>query len=323
MVQHAAPNSAFNSLCATIRGMSTTVQRFPAGAEHETAPLPPGCAEGYADLRGGGGPRLHYVAGGGGRLVLLLHGFPEFWHSWRHQISALAPHFRVVAPDLRGYNLSERPADGYDVATLCDDVRALIEALGEREAILVGHDWGGVLAWLCAIRDPDYVRRLVVLNAPHPAAMLREWRHPGQLARSAYVGFFQLRGLAERAIARDDYAVIRRMFRGADRGRAWLSDEDVQRYVTASARPGALSAALEYYRQLRPRHLAALAPLRVIAAPTLLLWGELDTALGPELTEGLEPWVRDLTLQRFPVAGHWLNQQEPERVNAALLEFLS
>jgi epoxide hydrolase 4 len=208
------------------------------------------------------------------------------------------------------------------VATLCDDVRVLIEALGEREAILVGHDWGGIIAWLCAIRYPDYVRRLVVLNAPHPAAMLRAWRRPGQLARSAYVGFFQLRGLAERAIARDDYAVIRRTLRGTDRGRAWLSDEDVQRYVTAIARPGVLSAALEYYRQLRPRHLAALGPLRVISAPTLLLWGELDTALGPELAEGLEPWVRDFTLQRFPVAGHWLNQQEPERVNAALLDFL-
>jgi epoxide hydrolase 4 len=271
------------------------------------------------------GLRFHVLECGpdDGSLVLLLHGYPEFAWSWRYQLAALGQRFHVVAPDLRGYNLSERPADGYDIASLCIDVQALICALGAEQADLVGHDWGGAIAWIIGIRAPDVVRRLAILNAPHPAAMLREWRHPAQLVRSAYIGFFQLRGLAERAIARDDFALLRRTFRSADRGCAWLSDEDIQRYVEALARPGALSAALEYYRQLRPRHLGALGPLRVITAPTLVLWGELDPYLGPELVDQLAPWVRNLTVDRLPTAGHWLNQQEPERVNAALLEFFA
>lgn len=288
----------------------------------ETAPLPAGAVEGYAATNG---TRLHFVtAGASGPLLLLLHGFPEFWYSWRAQIPALARRFRVVAPDLRGYNLSDKPSGGYDVASLVEDMRGLIAALGEREAHVVGHDWGGAIAWALAIRAPDAVRRLAILNAPHPGTFLRALRSPGQLRRSAYIAFYQLRGPAERAIARDDYAQIRRMFRAADRGRAWLADEDIERFVTALARPGALSAALEYYRRLaRPAAFRQTSPLRVIAAPTLVLWGELDTALGTGLLDGLDRWVRDLRIVRFPTAGHWLNQQEPERVNAALEAFFA
>src|SRR5579872_2956633 len=284
-------------------------------ASSEAFAVPEGCEEGYAEANG---TRLHYVAAGAGPLVLLLHGFPEFWYSWRFQLPALARRFRVVAPDLRGYNLSDKPASGYDIATLSADVRGLIEALGERQADVVGHDWGGALAWVTAIRAPDVVRRLVVLNAPHPAAMRRELRNPRQAWRSAYMGFFQMRGLAERAMERDDYAMVRRTLRAADHGRAWLTDEDIARYVAAITRPGALAAALEYYRQL-PRDWNALSPLRVITAPTLVLWGELDPYLDVGLLDGLDRWVRELTVRRFPTAGHWLNQQEPERVNAALV----
>jgi epoxide hydrolase 4 len=255
-------------------------------------------------------------------LVLLLHGFPEFSYSWRYQLTGLSDRYHLVAPDLRGYNLSDKPRHGYDIATLCNDVRGLIEAFGQRQATIVGHDWGGAIAWAFAIRDPDYTRRLAILNAPHPAAMLHELRRPHQIIRSSYIAFFQLRGLPERAIARDDYAIIRRTFRSADRGRAWLSDADIQRYVDAISRPGALSAALEYYRQL-PHDFQHISPTRVITAPTLVLWGELDPYLGPELVDDLDLWVRDLQIHRFPTAGHWLNQQEPERVNAALRAFLA
>lgn len=255
-------------------------------------------------------------------LVLLLHGFPEFSFSWRHQLIGLSDRYHLVAPDLRGYNLSDKPRHGYDLATLCNDVRGLIEAFGERQAAIVGHDWGGAIAWAFAIRDPEYTRRLAILNAPHPAAMLRELRAPRQMLRSSYIAFFQLRGVAERTIASNDYALLRRTFRSADRGRAWLSDADIQRYVDAIARPGALSAALEYYRQL-PHDFQHISPLRVITAPTLVLWGDLDPYLGAELVDDLDIWVRDLQLHRFPTAGHWLNQQEPERVNAALHTFLA
>ncbi|WIG61403.1 MAG: Epoxide hydrolase [Ktedonobacterales bacterium] len=286
----------------------------------ESFPLPEGCVEGYIETNG---IRLHYVSAGEGPLVLLLHGFPDFWYSWRYQLPALAERFRVVAPDLRGYNLSAKSATGYDIATLAADVRGLVAAFGERQADIIGHDWGGGIAWAFALRHPDALRRLVIVNAPHPALMLRELRHPGQLIRSLYMGFFQLRGIAERAIMRDDYAVIRRTFRAADRPHAWLTDTDIQRIVDAISRPGALTCALEYYRQLRPANLGLLSPARVITSPTLVLWGELDPYLGPQLLDGLAPFVSDLRIRRFPTSGHWPHQQEFLRVNESLLAFLS
>lgn len=270
------------------------------------------------------GINLHILEAGpqDAPLVLLLHGFPEYSYSWRYQLANLSDRYHLVAPDLRGYNLSDKPRHGYDLATLCNDVRGLIEAFGARQADIIGHDWGGGIAWAFAIRDPDYTRRLAILNAPHAAAMQRELRNPRQLRRSSYMAFFQLRGIAERAIERDNYAMIWRTFRAADRARSWLSDADIQRYVDAIARPGALSAALEYYRQL-PNAFQHISPLRVITATTLVLWGERDPYLGPELVDDLDLWVRDLQIRRFPTAGHWLNQQEPERVNTALRAFLA
>jgi pimeloyl-ACP methyl ester carboxylesterase len=288
--------------------------------ERETAPLPPGCAEGYARANG---VRLHYVTAGSGPLALLLHGYPEFWYSYRYQIPALARSRRVVALDLRGYNLSDKPASGYDIATLCEDLRCAIEALGERQADIIGHDWGGVLAWALAMRAPEYVRRLTILNAPQPATFQRALQSPRRWLRSAYIGFFQLEGVAEDALSRDDYALIWRTFRAADRERAWLSDADIQRFVDAIARPGALTAALSYYREVVRRGPAIIGPARVITAPTLVLWGELDPYLGVEWLDHLERWVERLRIRRFATAGHWVNQQAPARVNEALLEFLA
>src|SRR5579859_1348188 len=168
----------------------------------ETFPLPPGTREGYATSNG---VRFHYVAAGAsGPLVILLHGFPEFWYSWREQLPALGERFRVVAPDLRGYNLSGRPAQGYDLRTLCADIVGLIEAFDERDAMVVGHDWGGIIAWALAIREPERVRRLAILNAPHPVPMWRELRRPRQLRRSWYAVFFQLPWLPEWVLARND-----------------------------------------------------------------------------------------------------------------------
>ena len=284
----------------------------------EPFPLPEGCEEGYVMTNGA---RLHFVAAGRGPLAILLHGFPEFWYSWRYQLPALSAIRRVVALDMRGYNLSDKPAGGYDLATLTGDVRGVIEALGERRADIVGHDWGGVIAWTFAMREPDYLRRLVVINAPHPATLTREWRHPGQWRRSAYVGFFQLPGVAENAITRDNYRQLWRTFRSADRGRTWLTDEDIQRFVDAMARPGAVTAALSYYRQLLRQGAATLGPARVIEPPALLLWGELDRYLGPWMSDNLESWAPHLRVRRFPTAGHWLNQQFPEAVNDELLAF--
>lgn len=291
-------------------------------APREDFPLPPGAREGYATTNG---VRFHYIAAGdSGPLVVLLHGFPEFWYSWRAQLPALAQRCRVVAPDLRGYNLSGRPARGYDIRTLCADIAGLIETFGEHDAMIVGHDWGGVIAWALAIRQPERVRRLAILNAPHPGPFLRELRRLRQLRRSWYVAFFQLPWLPERTIARHDYAIIRALCAGVNRQqrRAVFTDEDAERFVAAIARPGALTAALNYYRALVWHGPAALGPVRPITAPTLVLWGERDPALDIRLLDGLDRWVRLLEVRRFPTAGHWLNQERPDDVNAALLAYL-
>lgn len=270
------------------------------------------------------GVRLHYVEAGSGPLVVLLHGFPEFWYSWRHQIPALAAAgFRVLAPDLRGYNLSDKPpgVSAYRIEVLLKDIEGLIQQAGEEKASVVGHDWGGVLAWYFAMRHPERVERLIVLNAPHPAAYRRELRSWTQLRKSWYVFLFQVPGLPEQVIGAGDYDLIGRMLCRQPVHAGAFSAEDVRYYKHALARPGALTAALNYYRALgNPLRLTeATAP---IAAPTLLLWGEQDSFLSTRLTEGLNAWVPNLSVVRFPDVSHWVQNDAPERVNRLMIAFL-
>lgn len=263
------------------------------------------------------GIRLHWVEQGEGPLVILLHGFPEFWYSWRHQLPVLAERFRVVAPDMRGYNLSEKPKSGYDLRTLTDDVLALIHHFVQERAFVVGHDWGGMVAWVFAIRFPEATRKLAVLNAPHPGRFQEAVRRPRQLLRSSYVFFFQTPILSELILgARRSWLLANGMRRSAKLKEAF-SDEDIERYREAISRPGALTGGLRYYRSARLGELPADLSVRV---PTLLLWGEHDVALGVELTEGLERWVADLTVRRLD-CGHWTQQELPEEVNRELLAF--
>ena len=265
------------------------------------------------------GIRLHWVEAGSGPLVLLLHGFPEFWYSWRFQLPVLAERFRVVAPDLRGYNLSEKPPRGYDPSTLTDDVRELVRTLGEERAHIVGHDWGGVLAWVYAMRFPEATGRLVVLNAPHPARFAEEVRRPRQFLRSTYALFFQLPRLPELLLGANRGWLLARGMQRSAVNKAAFSDEVLERYREAMSRPGSLTAALNYYRSARPGRMPADARVRV---PTLILWGVHDVALRRELTEELERWVPDLTV-RYLDCGHWTQQERPQEVNDSLLEFLS
>ncbi|HEU5011336.1 MAG TPA: alpha/beta hydrolase, partial [Roseiflexaceae bacterium] len=277
----------------------------------------------YAQING---IRMHYVqAGHGERLVVLLHGFPEFWYSWRKQIPALAERFTVVAPDLRGYNETEKPRWGYELDVLVNDVGALIQELGFEKAVIVGHDWGGVIAWALAIAYPQWVERLIVLNAPHPAALSeafgRNWR---QMARSWYIGFFQLPWLPEWALSAGNYMGIEQMLRGAAVNPEIFSDEDIRRYKEAIGKPGALTAGLNYYRALiqgGTRGLFRGSGLRV-NVPTLLIWGEHDIALGKELTYGLDRFVSNLQIVYLPNCSHWVQQECPEAVNHAMLAFL-
>jgi pimeloyl-ACP methyl ester carboxylesterase len=268
---------------------------------------------------------LHYVEAGAGRPVVLLHGFPEFWYSWRHQLPALADAgFRALAIDLRGYNESDKPAgvDAYRPDRLTEDVAELIRRAAGGRAFVVGHDWGGVVAWRLAARHPDLVDKLAVLNATHPAAYRRERRRNfRQWLRSWYVLFFQLPWLPERVLRAGDYALLARALRRQPVRPGAFSAEDVARYKEAWARPGALTAALNYYRAAF-RHRAEMerAP-QVVRVPVLVVWGERDPYLGVELTEGLGRWAPDLRVERIADASHWVQNDAPEKVNRLLADF--
>jgi len=271
------------------------------------------------------GVRLHYVEAGAGPLVVLLHGFPEYWYAWRQQIPALAAAgFHVLAPDLRGYNESAKPAGvhSYRLDVLVGDVLGLIRHAGVSRATVVGHDWGGALAWKLAMDHPEVVERLAVLNAPHPAAFHRELRGPRQWLRSWYILFFQLPFLPECVIRAGDFALLERALRLQPVRRGTFTRDDIRRYKTALAVPRALTSALNYYRAAFRTSTRIWHDIRPISAPTLLIWGERDPYLGVRLTEGLATWVPNLRVERLADASHWVQNDAPDRVNHHLLEFL-
>jgi len=278
----------------------------------------------YATING---VRLHYVECGKGPLVILLHGFPECWYAWRFQLPALAEAgFRVVAPDLRGYNLSDKPqgVGQYRLELLANDVKGLIRALGADSAVLVGHDWGGVIAWYLAMHEPRLVSKLIVLNAPHPQRYLEELRSPGQLLRSWYVFFFQLPWLPEALIRAGGFAGLKHRLRHEPVHANAFDPATIDVYHQALAQPGALTAAINYYRAgLRGLREGLSQRIKPIDSPTLIIWGEQDCYLGRRLLEGLEPWVADLTMERIADASHWVQAEAPERVNERILQFIS
>lgn len=277
----------------------------------------------YADL---GGARLHYVESGKGPLVVLLHGFPQFWYMWRFQIPALVQAgFRVVAPDMRGYNFSNKPlqVSDYQVELLARDVERLIRACGEETATVVGHDWGAMAGWIVAMMRPERVGRLVILNLPHPHRFARGLLRPAQLLRSSYMFFFQIPRLPEKALSTSDFASLRYALRNEPVRPETFSSGDIERYVEALAKPGALTAALNYYRALFRRNpIESRRLLQRIEAPVLVIWGEKDRLLSADLAEPDRYWVPNLRMERLPDAGHFVAEDRPEKVNALLLDFL-
>ncbi|MEM9540835.1 MAG: alpha/beta hydrolase [Cyanobacteria bacterium P01_E01_bin.42] len=270
------------------------------------------------------GVKLHYVTQGKGDLVLLLHGFPEFWYSWRYQIPELAKYYQVVAVDLRGYNESDKPdrLEAYRLKELLGDVRGIIRALGHRQCILVGHDWGGFIAWEFAYEYPEMVEKLVVLNIPHPAKFGENLRgNPQQMLKSWYILAFQLPFLPEFIFQWNDYDAIAKAFESMAIDKTTFSSEDIAAYKDAMAKPGALTAALNYYRNIVPDLLRE-RKRGILAIPTLMIWGEEDKALGKELTYGTEAYVRDFTIHYIPKCSHWVQQEQPQLVNQYILEFL-
>lgn len=270
------------------------------------------------------GIRMHYVTAGNGPLIVLLHGFPEFWYAWRKQIPALAKRFTVVAPDLRGYNETDKPNWGYETDVLTADVAELIAGLGYERAHVVGHDWGGGLAWNMAIAYPQRVERLAVLNCPHPKLFAEALRsNPRQMLRSWYMGVFQIPWLPEALFRANNFALMENTFRTMVARKDTFSDEDIARYKEALAKPGALTAAINWYRNGASGLVSVGSSSGQVDAPTLLIWGEQDTVLGKELTYGTERYVSNLTIKYLPGCSHWTQQECPDEVNKLLLDFFA
>jgi pimeloyl-ACP methyl ester carboxylesterase len=270
------------------------------------------------------GVKLHYVTQGEGDLMLMLHGFPEFWYSWRHQIPEFAKDYKVVALDLRGYNDSDKPADksAYVMDEFILDVEGVIKGLGYDKCILVGHDWGGAIAWNFAYAHPEMVERLIILNLPHPAKFAEGIRNPQQLLRSSYMFFFQIPWLPEFLIQSSDYQPIETAIKGMAVNKSAFSKEDLEAYKDAAAKRGAMTATLNYYRNIFQQRMTS-QDWSVLEVPTLMIWGEKDTALGKELTYGTEAYVRDFQIKYIPDCSHWVQQEKPELVNQYMREFLN
>ena len=270
--------------------------------------------------------------GTGDRFALLLHGFPENKYSWRFQLPFLAERgFTAWAPNLRGYGRSGRPRErsAYRLEHLMDDVRGLIAAAKSernyRETVLIGHDWGALIAWAIAIRNAVPIDKLVIMNVPHPALFRRGLRTRAQFARSWYVFFFQLPWLPEAALTRKGGEALARALRDMAVDKGNFTDKDLAFYRQAATDPGALSAMINYYRanfggaMMRKISVPYVLPIDV---PTLMIWGEKDSALGKELTYGTEHYVRKLTIRYLPNVSHWVQQEAPAEVNAMLGTYL-
>jgi pimeloyl-ACP methyl ester carboxylesterase len=256
-----------------------------------------------------------------GPLVLLLHGFPDFWWGWRYQIEPLAEQgFHVVVPDQRGYNLSSKPSGvaSYDLDVLAADVIGLADALGASKVHLVGHDWGGLVAWWAAAHYPQRVERLAILNAPHPDVFPRYLRrHPKQMLKSSYVAFFQLPVLPEALMKARRFAFLRDALTGSSHP-GTFTDEDLERYTDAWAQPGALTAMVNYYRALARRPWGRFSRVQ---SPTLLIWGTQDQFLETGVGRASLKLCDEGQSLFIESAGHWVQLEEAERVNAALLKF--
>jgi pimeloyl-ACP methyl ester carboxylesterase len=275
--------------------------------------------------RTGDGVDLHVVTAGdpADPLVVLLHGFPDFWYGWRHQIPALVEAgFRVLVPDQRGYNLSDKPRElsAYRMGRLSGDIAALVASEDRESAHVVGHDWGAGVAWDLSLRYPDRLNRLGILNVPHPAVMERTLKtNPRQLLRSWYMVYFQVPGLPEWFLSRDDAAGVASVLESSSNPGAF-TDTDLRNYRRAYRRPGATRGPVNWYRALFRRRDGA--PRERVEAPTQVLWGDQDDALVPEMATASLDYCTDGRLERFPLASHWVHREEPDRVNALLVEHL-
>lgn len=296
-----------NALVVAIVLFGAALSAGSAGA----ADLEDRVAHGYANSNG---VKIHYASLGAGPLVIMIHGFPDYWYSWRKQMEGLADKFQVVAIDQRGYNLSDKPAgvESYDVRLLVGDVIAVIKHLGQQKAIVVGHDWGGVVAWQLAINVPDVVDKLIILNLPHPRGLSRELAHNlEQQKNSAYARNFQQEG-AEKMLTAEGLA-------------GWVKDPEAKPKYVEAFKKSDFGAMLNYYKRNYPRepYTEDTSPLKKVQAPVLMIHGLKDTALlAPALNNNWDYIEKDLTITTVPTAGHFVQADEPDFVTKTMRAWL-
>lgn len=281
------------------------------------------------------GTRLHYASAGekGRPLLLFLHGFPEFWFAWHDQLAEFGQDFFAVAPDLRGFNLSDSPADvaAYKPRLIMQDITELIAHLGYQQCVMVAHDWGGAVAWNIAITHPELISKLIIINATHPYPFARGLVHdPAQQAASAYMNWLRASG-SEQALAKDNFRVMEQFMLGMGEQPEWFDADIRERYHGCWSR--GLTGGVNYYRAspLHPPTETEPGASRLelnpenfrVHVPTRVLWGEKDKALLPSLLEDLDQLVDDLRIERLPDASHWVVHEYPEQVNQSLRRFLS
>ena len=324
-------SKTLDSELAATRGQMST-QQSTAGSNK------PMFKDDFAEVNG---VRLHYVSAGQGPLIIFLHGFPEFWYEWKNQLAEFGKDYLAVAPDMRGYNLSGKPedVDQYQVKYLIEDVRALAEHVGHKKFILVAHDWGGAVAWAYAIAHPETLEKLVIVNAPHPGVFARELaKNPLQQKASQYMLMFR-DPKAEETLSANNYAALVNIVLGAGLKSGANTEEDKQAYLNAWSQPGALTGGLNYYRASRigpppdaadaagstpsSGNFAADPSKLTVKVPTLVIWGEKDTALLTGNLEGLDEYVPRLTIKRIPEGSHWVIHEKPAEVNGYIREFIS
>jgi len=292
-------------------GVAAALTLVAPGVVGSAADIDDRVKHGYADSNG---VKIHYASLGAGPLVVMIHGFPDYWYTWRRQMEGLADKFQMVAIDQRGYNLSDKPAgvENYDVRLLIGDVVAVIKHLGQQKAVIVGHDWGGLVAWQVAINVPEVVDRLIILNLPHPRGLTRELAHnPEQQKNSAYARRFQAEG-AEKTLTAEGLA-------------SWVKDPEAKPKYIEAFKQSDFGAMLNYYKRNYPRepYTEDTSPLKKVQAPVLMIHGLKDTALlAPALNGNWDYVERDLTLTTVPTAGHFVQADEPDFVTKTMRAWL-
>ena len=274
---------------------------------------------------------MHYVTIGNGPLIVFLHGFPEFWYSWRYQIPFFSKHFKVVVPDMRGYGETEKPAEinEYRIEKLVADIVELIHSLGQEKAIVVGHDWGCAIAWSVAMMSPSIVEKLIVMNMPHLAVFQKNaFRNYEQMQKSWYMFFFLLQDVPENRLSSNNFEFLKHLFEISIKRKEKFTQSDIEDYVSSWSKEGGITGGINYYRaNLNAEFWGSLdesIPFPKIKSATLQIWGEEDIFLRKELTEGTNEFVdAPFSLKTIPNCGHWIQQEAPEEVNQVIDEFLN